>query len=396
MELPDDLGTLTYCLNIHPTQTWEEARDALTGPVGTVKSTLCSEAPFAAGLRFSAETADDLLDPIKRADLADVLQTGGLAPVTMNGFPYGPFHGTRVKEQVYLPDWRSEERVTYTNKLADLLAELNPPGTFVSLSTVPCAFRGVAEGSEAEIVDNFLKTVAHLVALEAQTGCEIALAIEPEPYCYLETIAATISFFQEQLFSAEAEQRLARLTGRTVAEARVLLPRHLGLCYDVCHAAVEFEDPMGSIAALRAAVIPVHKLQLSSALRVAVGSDAARDALARFDEPTYLHQLISKASDGSLTRFHDLGPALASGGAKDGEEWRVHFHVPVFLESLPEFGTTQSFLREILALHKREPISQHLEIETYTWDVLPRDLVAGSVEEGVIREMQWVMSELGL
>jgi len=396
MELPDDLGTLTYCLNIHPTQTWEEARTALTGPVGAVKAALCEDAPFAAGLRFSAETAEDLLDPAKRADLAEVLKAGGLAPVTMNGFPYGPFHGTRVKEQVYLPDWRSEERVIYTNMLADLLAELNPPGTFISLSTVPCAFRGEAEGAEVEVVENFLRAVAHLVKLEARTGCEIALAIEPEPYCYLETIAATAEFFQNQLFSADAAQRLAELTGRTVAEARDLLPRHLGLCYDVCHAAVEFEDPAGSIAALRDAGIRVHKLQLSSALQVPVGSDTARQALARFDEPTYLHQLISKASNGSLTRYPDLGPALAPGGAKDGEEWRVHFHVPVFLESLPEFGTTQAFLREILALHKAAPISRHLEIETYTWDVLPSDLVAGSVEEAVIREMQWVMGELGL
>jgi len=380
MELPNNLGTLTYCLNIHPTQTWDEARAALTGPVGAVKAALCKDAPFAAGLRFSAETAEDLLDPAKRADLADVLRSGGLAPVTMNGFPYGPFHGTRVKEQVYLPDWRSAERITYTNMLADLLAELNPPGTFISLSTVPCAFRGEAEGAETAVVENFLQSVAHLVELEAHTGCEIALAIEPEPYCYLETIAATVSFFETQLFSAAAAQRLAELTGRTVPEARDLLTRHLGLCYDVCHAAVEFEDPAGSIEALRAAGIPIHKLQLSSALRV----------------PTYLHQLISKADDGSLTRFHDLGPALASGGAKDGEEWRVHFHVPVFLESLPEFGTTQAFLRDILALHKADPISRHLEIETYTWNVLPSDLVAGSVEEAVIREMQWVMGELGL
>lgn len=396
MKLPNNLGTLTYCLNIHPTQTWDEARAALTGPVGAVKAALAPDATFAAGLRFSAETAQDLLDPAKRTDLAKVLHGGGLAPVTMNGFPYGPFHGTRVKEQVYLPDWRSEERVTYTNMLADLLAELNPPGAYVSLSTVPCAFRGEAEGAEAAIVENFLRSVAHLVALEAQTGCEIALAIEPEPYCYLETIEATVGFFEQWLFSKASAARLAELTGRGVAEARDLLPRHLGLCYDVCHAAVEFEDAAGSIAALRNAGIPVHKLQLSSALRVPAGSDAARRALAQFDEPVYLHQLIARAEDGTLTRFHDLGPALAPGGAKDGEEWRVHFHVPVFLGSLPDFGTTQGFLREILALHKAAPISRHLEIETYTWDVLPDDLVAGSVEDAVIREMQWVLGELGL
>lgn len=396
MKLPNNLGTLTYCLNIHPTQTWEEARTALSGPVKAVKSALSPNQPFAAGLRFSAETAQDLLDPEKRADLFRLLKDNDLEPITMNGFPYGPFHGTRVKEQVYLPDWRSQERVSYTNLLADLLSELNPAGTFISLSTVPCAFRGEAEGTETKLVTNYLRVVAHLIALEEKTGCVIALAIEPEPYCYLETIEATVAFFQTHLFGNSAVEQLATITGRSKEQARQLLPRHLGLCYDVCHAAVEFEDPAESIKALKDAGIPVHKLQLSSALRVRSGSDEARAALSRFDEPTYLHQLISRGPDGTLTRYPDLGPALGKGGAKDGEEWRVHFHVPVFLESLPEFDTTQAFLRDILAIHKRDPISQHLEIETYTWDVLPNDLVAGSVDAAIIREMQWVRDELGL
>jgi hypothetical protein len=81
-------------------------------------------------------------------------------------------------------------------------------------------------------------------------------------------------------------------------------------------------------------------------------------------------------------------------GAQDGEEWRVHFHVPVFLERLPAFDTTQSFLSEILALHKANPISSHLEVETYTWDVLPEDLRAGSVVDAVVRELNWVRGQL--
>ncbi|MEM7490880.1 MAG: sugar phosphate isomerase, partial [Pseudomonadota bacterium] len=161
-----------------------------------------------------------------------------------------------------------------------------------------------------------------------------------------------------------------------------------------CHAAVEFEDPAGSIAALRAAEIPVHKLQLSSALRIAEGSDAARSALEAFAEPTYLHQLIARAPDGRLTRFRDLPEALAADGAQDGEEWRVHFHVPVFIDRLPAFDTTQGFLKDILALHRADPISPHLEVETYTWDVLPPELRTESVDEAVARELDWVVAEL--
>jgi hypothetical protein len=298
-----------------------------------------------------------------------------------------------VKEDVYLPDWRSEERVTYTRDLAELMAEINPEGAFISLSTVPGAFRPNGEGAEASMARNFIRAVAHLVELEQRTGRHVALAIEPEPCCFLETIAETVSYFQEFLYSDEAAELLAELAGIAVSQALTALPRHLGLCYDVCHAAVEFEDPSASIEMLRDAGIPVHKLQLSSAVRVEIGSEQARNVLARYDEPTYLHQLIARGPHG-LKRYADLGKALGPGGAQDGEEWRVHFHVPVFLKSLPDFDTTQAFLVEILALHRRDPISPHLEVETYTWDVLPQGLRAGKVEDAVARELGWVMEQL--
>ena len=393
MKLAGDLGDLTYCLNIHPTQSWAEAKAALIGPVKAVKAAICPDAPFAVGLRFSAETMEELADPALRAELAGILAENEFRPITMNGFPYGPFHGTRVKEDVYLPDWRSEERVTYTRDLAELMAEINPEGTFISLSTVPCAFRPNGEGAEAAMARNYIRAAAHLVELQARTGRHVALAIEPEPCCFLETIEETVAYFQEFLFSDEAAEMLGELAGITISEAMTALPRHLGPCYDVCHAAVEYEDPQASIAMLRDAGIPVHKLQLSSAVRVVEGSEAARDVLVRYDEPTYLHQLISRDPHG-LKRYADLGKALGPGGAQDGAEWRVHFHVPVFLETLPDFDTTQAFLIEILAIHRADPISPHLEVETYTWDVLPQGLRAGKVEDAVARELGWVMDQL--
>lgn len=396
MRLPDDLGTLTYCLNIHPTQTWAEARAAIAGPLAAVKRSVSPDRSFAAGLRFSAEVMDELAAPDARSDLADLLAGADLEPVTMNGFPYGPFHGVQVKENVYLPDWRSDDRLRYTNALADLLAEVNPEGAFISLSTVPGAFRPLGQGAEAAMASIYIKAVAHCVEIERRTRKRVALAIEPEPCCFLETIAETVTYFSDHLYGPDAVDQLVVLTGVARAEAPELLRRHLGLCYDVCHAAVEFEDPAGSIQALRDADIPVHKLQLSSALRVPQGSPEARAALAAFNEPTYLHQLISRSADGTLRRFVDLPQALAEGGARDGDEWRVHFHVPLFIDSLPVFGTTQAFLREILAIHRRAPISPHLEIETYTWDVLPPELRTGSVEDAIARELRWVMTELGL
>ena len=393
MKLPDDLGHLTYCLNIHATQTWSDVQDALNGPVSAVKAAVSPDAPFAVGLRFSGEALDELADPLKRKALKSLMESHDFHGITVNGFPYGRFHGTRVKEEVYQPDWRSADRVCYTNTLADLMAEIAPRGEMISLSTVPGTIKPLAGGAMQAMADNYLLSVAHLVKLNARTGVTVALAIEPEPYCILETIAETVDFFRDYLFSDAAVARVAELTGLSHADAATALPRHIGLCYDVCHAAVEYEDPAGSIAALRTAGIPVHKLQLSAALRVPVVGPEQRAALASFNEPTYLHQVIRRTSEGM--KFHvDLPEALALGDATDGEEWRVHFHVPVFIDSLGAFSSTRDFLQEILALHKVNPISPHWEIETYTWDVLPDAVRSETVDKDIQREIRWVLEQL--
>lgn len=393
MRLPGDLGQLTYCLNIHPTQTMAEVMAALTGPVAAVKQAVSPDAPFAVGLRFSGEALAELDDPTHRMVLKDALDRHDFRAITVNGFPYGHFHGARVKEEVYQPDWRHEERVRYTNALADLMAGIAPAGETVSLSTVPGTFKPLGAGAEALMAGNLLRCVAHMTALRARTGVTMALAIEPEPACFLETIAETVAFFRDYLFAPEAAARLAELTGLTQPQAAEALHRHLGLCYDVCHAAVEFEDPAQSLAALREANIPVHKLQLSAALRIARVGPAERAALAAFDEPTYLHQVIRRGPHG-IQGTTDLPEALALGKRADGEEWRVHFHVPVFIVDLGAFGSTRDFLAEILALHRADPISPHLEIETYTWDVLPEGLRGATVDEDVTREMRWVLDRL--
>lgn len=243
------------------------------------------------------------------------------------------------------------------------------------------------------MAENYLLSVAHLVKLQARTGVTVALAIEPEPFCFLETIAETIAFFESYLFSPAAAARLAELTGLTPSQATLALPKHLGLCYDVCHAAVEYEHPANSIAALRQAGIPIHKLQLSAALRIPLVGPDQRTALAAFDEPTYLHQVIRKTRN-SLKTHVDLQEALALGAATNGEEWRVHFHVPIFLDDLGAFSSTRGFLEDILAIHKVDPISPHLEIETYTWDVLPGAVQSDTVDRDIVREINWVKGQL--
>jgi len=359
-----------------------------------IKSAVARDRPLGVGLRLGHQAAEGLRDPAALAALKRFLAEGGYYVFTINGFPYGAFHGRAVKEDAYKPDWSDPARLAYTDHLADLLAALLPPGQEGSVSTVPCTFKPWAQGRLEAITENLIRHVAHLVGIAKETGQSIALALEPEPYCHLETIDEASAFFKERLFARAGVARLAALTGQSPAEAEAAMRRHIGVCYDVCHAAVEFEDPKASIARLRADGIHIGKLQLSSALRVASLDEQSARHLAAFAEPVYLHQVVQK-SNGGLRRFVDLPQALAQAAGAAGAEWRVHFHVPVFLEQMAHFGTTQAFLAEILRLHRADPISAHLEVETYTWDVLPEEYRKVDLGAAIARELAWVKGQLG-
>jgi len=388
-----DLGHLTYCTNIHAGEPLEEVMASLARHLPAIKAQVAGARPFGVGLRLGNAAAGSLRDRAAMARLKRFLAEGGHYVFTINGFPYGAFHGRAVKEEAYRPDWSDPARLAYTDLLADILSELLPAGQEGSVSTVPCTFKPWAPGRLEAITENLVRHVAHLVGIAARTGQTIALALEPEPYCYLETIEETAAFFKERLFARDGIARLAALTGLAGAGAEAAMRRHIGVCYDVCHAAVEFEDPKASIARLRAEGIHIGKLQLSSALRVpALDRESARQ-LAAFAEPVYLHQAVQK-SNGSLRRFVDLPQALAPGGAAEGAELRVHFHVPLFLEQMEHFGTTQAFLAEILAQHRAQPISGHLEVETYTWDVLPKAYRTAELSSAIARELDWVKAKL--
>jgi hypothetical protein len=392
MLLPDG-ALLTYCTNIHPGESWPDLFASLKHHLPRVKAGFAPTKPFGVGLRLSAEAAANLHAPDTLAAFRAFLAAEDLFVFTINGFPYGAFHGQRVKEAVYQPDWRDERRLTYSNQLADILAELLPASGFGSISTVPGTFKTLGPGAEALMADMMLRHAAHLIGLEQRHGKTIALALEPEPCCFLETIDESVRFFEDHLFSPGAVTRIAELTGLGRNEAEIALPRHLGLCYDVCHAAVEFENVAESIGVLRTAGVPIHKLQLSAALRLTPGPRQL-EALKAFAEGTYLHQVVTRTAGGSLTRYVDLPDALADASASAAEEWRVHFHVPIFEAGIEPLATTQDFLAEILALHRDAPISHHLEVETYTWDVLPAALRGMPVDEAIARELQWVEARL--
>jgi hypothetical protein len=388
-------GDLTYCTNIHPGETWPEVRANLERHLLAVRHEVAPGRPFGVGLRLSAIAAEELEGEATFEAFRDFLAAHDLYVFTINGFPYGPFHGTRVKEEVYQPDWRTEARLTYSDRLADLLARLLPEAGFGSVSTVPGTFKPLAAepGAVAAIARNLIRHAAHLVDLERRTGRTVALALEPEPMCFLETIEETVAFFGEHLFGRPAVALAAELTGLDPPAAEAALRRHLGVCYDVCHAAVEYEDARTSLGALRAAGIAIPKLQLSAALRIETVTPETAQRLRPFDDGVYLHQTIARRA-GRIVRYLDLKDAFEALPDNVGAEWRVHFHVPVFLATMEYFGTTQAFLGEILDLHKAEPISPHLEVETYTFGVLPPAYREAGVAGAVSRELAWVQSRL--
>lgn len=383
---------LTYCTNVHPGETLPSVRALLQRHVVSVKAAVAPNERFGVGLRLAAAAADALDAPEELARFKAELARDGLYCFTLNGFPYGAFHGTRVKENVYLPDWRDPERVRYTQVLVRVLAELLPLGVKGSISTVPGCFKPNAAGAERRMADAMIDVVAMLVDVARSKGRYVALALEPEPECFLETTDDAVRFFERYLFSREAQQRLVDAADIEPFEAERALRRHLGVCLDTCHASVEFESPLGAWQKLQAAGISVPKVQISAGLRLPEATPERLHALAAFGNEVYLHQTVVRTGD-QLLKFLDLPEALRS-AQPSSSEWRVHFHVPIFLRELGVFESTQADLLPLLAELARLPDCPHLEVETYTWDVLPEAFRDVPIEEAIARELRFVTDTL--
>ena len=387
---------LTYCTNIYAGETWPEVAAALDEHVPAIRRELGMEERLGIGLRLSGVAAAALAEAPALAAFRAQLDRLGAYVFTVNAFPYGPFHGVAVKEQVYQPDWRSPERLRFTCQVAGILAQLLPPGGFGTISTVPGAFRTAAgsAAARAEIVAGLVAAAAALVRIGREQSRHIVLALEPEPACLLETVEDTLAFFADHLFGADAVARMAALTGLAPGPALAALRSHLGVCYDVCHGAVVFENPLLAIRRLRAAGIRVAKIQLSAAIRVPAFTPEAAELLPAFDDGVYLHQTTVRTGQ-ALRRFTDLPEALAVlDPAAEGGEVRVHCHVPLYLPRLGALETTQADLLPVLDAAMPEALAPHLEVETYTWDVLPRPVHDGGKAQGIARELRFVLDRL--
>lgn len=390
-QLPGGVN-LTYCTNIHAGESWAEIQAALDAFIPDIRQSLGFQGPFGIGLRLSALAAATLNQREMLARFTGQLKRLDAYVYTINAFPYGPFHGMPVKERVYLPDWRNPERLRFTSDTAEILTQLLPENGFGSISTVPGGFKAEIQSKEAiaAIVAGLTAMAAKLVRIAQVWGPVITLALEPEPACLLETVDETIAFFTEHLFGPAAIEQLAGMTGLNPAAATAALRRHLGVCYDVCHGSVIFEDPLQAISRLQSSGIRVAKIQLSAAIKVPAMTRHAADLLQTLDDGVYLHQTAFR--DGTAVyRFVDLPDALAAfgRGIVRGEA-RVHCHVPLNLSQFGGVGTTQGDLLAVLDAMRDGPLSPHLEVETYTWDVLPTSLRGNSKAEAIAAELRFV------
>lgn len=366
---------LGYCTNVHAGLTVADVLAGLDRYTVPVMKQLGR--PIAAGLWLARPVVDELLaEADGPARLADELATRKLVCYTLNAFPYGDFHADRVKENVYLPDWSQPERLTYSAECATVLASLLPEGTDASISTLPLGFKGFDHPADFEeaCIRNLIACSEWFDRVRQDTGRTVRLAIEPEPYCRLETTPETIVFFGKLWKQAGAKERFVR--------------EHIGLCYDVCHQAVEFEDIAESVAALDGSGVRINKVQISCAVQLDDPSrnQEGREALRHFVEPRYLHQTFSRTA-----KVPDLTEALIdsppSGFADaDADCWRVHFHVPVDADRIGPLATTRPAVIDALSAIAKLDYAPHLEVETYTWNVLPGKVQVNLVD-GMTREL---------
>jgi len=389
---------LAYCTNIHPAESWEETLGVLNHYTLAVRDRLDARqpprdtrhltrgvsgaSPYAIGLRLSARAAAELLEAGCLDAFRSWLDRENCYVFTINGFPYGAFHHTRVKEDVYRPDWTTPERLAYTNRLFEIIARLVPDGVEGSVSTLPGSFKAF-QADEHLIFENLESCARRIEDLSERNGCDLHLGLEPEPLGHFENTAGTLAFF-ERLLDRSADPGLLR--------------RRLGINYDTCHFAVEFDDCRTSLDAFRRAGLRLSKIHLSNALAFDPSNPAAPRTLAPFDEPTYLHQVILN-HENRLVRHPDLPDYLSSLHIENrnlppATAGRIHFHIPLYAEPAPPLQSTSTHVADVLAYRRDHPgFCSHFEIETYTWSVLPEDLQSPLVDQ-ITREYRWILDRL--
>jgi len=370
------MSPLSYCTNVHPAEDLPGVLAQFDRYAEPVRR-LVGEDVLGLGLWLPAVLARELAaSPELRTKLRAELDARGLEVYTLNAFPYGGFHDEVVKRSVYVPEWTDNARLRYTVDCAVILGDLLPDSaTYGSISTLPLAWRTPWTEVDDEAATAALADLTGVLdGMAAASGRPIRLAVEPEPGCVLDTVADAVRWLAPRVD-----------------------PRYVGLCLDTCHLAVSFADPAETVKSIYDAGLEVVKVQASAALQVEEpASEAARLALADFTEPRYLHQVRERAASGVVLAADDLPEALDELPARD--TWRVHFHVPLHARPAAPLSATTDVLRTAIdVLRSTVDVLPHVEVETYTWSVLPETAGNGgdtALIRGIAAELRWAAANL--
>lgn len=393
-------GDLTYCTNIHPGESWDDHFAALKENIPVIKKRLSPDKPFGIGLRLSQVASEALEKKENLETFKQWLEASRCYVFVINGFPYGSFHRAKVKDHVHTPDWLTQDRVLYTIRLFNILSALLPKGMEGGVSTSPLSYKRWHSDAEEErlpvvetATENVLKVVQELIRLKEANGQRLHLDIEPEPDGLIGNGPEFLAWYQQHLLP-RGIQYLKKHLGYDKDAAIAAIKDHVQLCYDICHFAVGYEDHATIIKELALQQIKVGRIQISAALKADMAPKPADrgeviEAFQQFNESTYLHQVVALQQDGTLKRYPDLPQALPDAKDPLTREWRSHFHVPLFVEDYGSLQSTQGDIEKVLTIHKQKPFSKFLEVETYTWEVLPEKLKL-PMKDSIVREIEWV------
>jgi hypothetical protein len=397
----DGFFHLTYCTKIHPCHGWEDLFASIQGYVPALKARLAPDKRFGLGLRLSATESLELLDGSNLREFKEFLSLHNIYVFTVNGFPYGPFRRQSVKSSVFAPDWREDNRVAYTERLIKILASLLPPGMEGSISTLPLSYKPWIAPNDIRSMEQIIANLAHIVGLlilvKEEQGTLIHLDLEPEPDGLLENSNEVVDFFRQWLLPYGGPI-LAGWTGVSLARAQAVLLEHIRICLDTCHLAVTYEDFASVLDLFEANGVQVGKVQITSGLKVWLPkAKEQRQTLSQqlelFSQSPYLHQVIAMRDNGIFCHYQDLAEILPQFSTVEDRQWRIHFHMPLYVDEYEGLASTQEETRAILRLLKERRVCRHLELETYTWEVLPPDMQV-DILDCLEKEYLWTLQIL--
>jgi sugar phosphate isomerase/epimerase len=384
-----------YGTNLHAAETVDEVIAFLTAFTAPLRVRLGWNR-IGVDLRLGSQAIAELAAPARVAALRRALDAAGASAHTINAFPLRPFQAAVVKDDAYRPDWTDAERARDTAALIPIALALSDE-PLVTISTVPGSFRpfGPRANNVAMIAAALGRWAAQAAVAKRDTGRRVVLALEPEPWCLLETSHDAAAFWRGPLMSAGVVAATP-LLGDALA-ARSAVERHLGLCFDTCHTSLAFEDQAAAVARLVAAGVPIVKCQFSAAPEVRDPSwdTAGVAALRALAEPRFLHQTCAVSASGSLSRVRDLDELDAClARLPSAVAVRSHFHVPVDRAATVS-GLSSTIADSLAGLHAcRAAGCTHVAVETYTWPVLGGDALAGTERELRALERAWHASGL--